>query len=258
MMPAPDYQPSRSLPARIWRKLTQYHCTDPVTIAPERPILSIGFDDFPLSAARNGAKTCEDQDMPATFYVASTFLDTQHPIMGPMMNDATIIDLARRGHEIGAHTKSHFDCARQSRAHVKADLDDNLAHLNGLPLDQTIDSFAYPYGETTIGLKADIVSRFSNGRGVNSGLNRGKTDAAQLRANLITDEPWRIKAIEDLIEAAVQKPGWLILFTHDVQREPGPWGCQPETLAGLLSAAKQKGFVFATTGQTMRQIKGIC
>ena len=56
---ANGYTPDRSFPARIRRRLTQWRVAAPLARSPKRPMVTFSFDDFPKSAATNGASIIE-------------------------------------------------------------------------------------------------------------------------------------------------------------------------------------------------------
>ena len=56
------------------------------------------------------------------------------------------------------------------------------------------------------------------------------------------------------LREAEAKGGWLVLFTHDVQDKPSPFGCTPKTLAALVDAAVGAGFEISTVGQAARTL----
>ena len=52
------YVPSRSLPAKVQRRVVQWRRACQAEVAPDRPVISFTFDDFPKSAL-NGADIVE-------------------------------------------------------------------------------------------------------------------------------------------------------------------------------------------------------
>ena len=39
----------------------------------------------------------------------------------------------------------------------------------------------------------------------------------------------------------IDRPGWLIFFTHDIAPVPTPYGCTPATFDGLVAHAVSRG-----------------
>ena len=234
------YDPSRSLRARIARKLTLWRMAAPVTVRVDQPILTMTFDDFPHSAATTGAEIVEAAGGRAGFYACTTMLqDEGSP--ADMFRARDIADLLARGHEVGAHGHGHLDFSRTPAHQVREDLARNLSILSDLGVRPPVASFAYPFGETDMATKRLVAARFATARGIAAGINEGRVDRAQLRAAELTPEDWTHRRAADLIEQAARGQGWLILFTHDVREDPGPWGITPAALRALMRQARDAG-----------------
>ena len=79
----------------------------------------------------------------------NTVLKKNKAVLGPdrtLMNREQIVDLARRGHEIGAHTLTHARLSK-SGENAKKEIIDSIRILRekGIP----VSSFAYPFGHET-------------------------------------------------------------------------------------------------------------
>lgn len=242
------YEPSRTLPAKIGRRLTQWRAARPVRIAPARPTLSISFDDFPASAARQGMSVLADAGVRATFY-ACAGLQGQDSPFGPMFSNDDLAAVHAAGHEVACHTFSHLDCAQASPETVLKECDRNAEELLASPFSH----MAYPYGETTFALKQALRPRFQTARGILSGLNRGRVDALQLRAVSLYGKA-ADQAVSPWLEAAAARNAWLILFTHDVAESPSRFGTTPQALAATLSSAKARGFAIMPVGEAADQL----
>jgi peptidoglycan/xylan/chitin deacetylase (PgdA/CDA1 family) len=244
-MEARAYQPSRSAPAKLARRLVQWSLAARAMVAPDRPVVSFTFDDFPKSAL-NGADVVETAGGRAGFYASTSFLDKTDPMMGEMFDAASLAELAARGHEIGAHTHGHIDCARKTREAVEKDVAANLVALAEAGHSATVSSFAWPYGETSYATKRWAADVFATGRGVSPGVNRGETDRAQLRAvELGASAASRRRALATL-DSCIQSNGWLFFFTHDVSTSPSAFGCPPGLIDELCKRAIDNGAVLAT------------
>lgn len=233
-------EPSRSILSRITRRATRWRMAAPVRVWTERPILTMTFDDFPRSAATTGADLVEAAGGRAGYYACTCMVqDKGSP--ADMFRASDIGDLQARGHEIGAHGHAHLDFARAGRDRVTADLAENLSRLAALGVAHPVRSFAYPFGETDVAAKRIVARSFQTARGIAPGINEGRVDRAQLRAAELTAEDWTAARAAALIERAARGHGWLILFTHDVRPDPGPYGVTPATLRDLLARARDAG-----------------
>ncbi len=239
-----SYTPSRSVPARIQRRLVQWRSAAPVNIESDRPVVSFTFDDFPKSAM-NGADVVEAEGGRAGFYACTSMLGGIHAEMGEMYDAATLGELTLRGHEIGAHSHTHLDCAREPLAKVERDISENLVVLSTLGFTQPVASFAWPYGETSVGAKRWASDVFATARGVLPGVNVGAADRGQLRAVELGDSAAHRTRATAMLRSAIESKGWLIFFTHDVSASPTRYGCTPDLIRDLARAATSQGAVLA-------------
>jgi len=238
-MTAAAYSPPRGIVAKIQRRVTQWTPARPVTLRFEAPILSITFDDFPASAASEGAAILERHGARGTFYAAAGLADTNGP-SGRNFSAADLTRLAGAGHEIGCHTYTHADCAQQDVFDTLQDVAKNRDALIAMGLKTNARTIAYPYGETSLDLKKTLPPRFASARGVNPGFNVGRTDLAQLRAFAMFGRPF--EALRRALKRAAKRKAWIIGFTHDVADAPSPWGTSAADLDALLASARSLGF----------------
>ena len=233
---SPDYSPSRSLPAKIKRRLTQWRVTAPLCIQPDKPVVSFTFDDFPKSAAEEGADILSGVGGKGTYYACSS-LAGKEMTTGKQFEAADIAALQTAGHEIGAHTHSHIDCSRAKLEDIHNDIALNIRQLEEMGA-ANIRQFAYPYGETQVELKRDLVKDFETARGVLAGPNTAASDRMQLRAFQLTPNPKTIQRAGAALKAAQKSPAWIIIFTHDVSAAPSPFGVHSEDLRQLTKMAR--------------------
>jgi peptidoglycan/xylan/chitin deacetylase (PgdA/CDA1 family) len=242
------YSPPRDLFAKVQRRLTQHTAARPVVLRFDQPVLSISFDDFPVSAAREGADILERHGARGTFYAAAGLADTDGPC-GRNFSAADLLHLEAAGHEIGCHSFGHADCAQRAVFDTLQDFAKNRDALAAMGARTPARSVAYPYGETTTALKLSLPPRFESARGVMPGLNIGRTDLAQLRAFAMFGKPFA--AMRRALKGAAKRNAWLIGFTHDVSDTPSPWGTSAADLDALLSAAHNFGFAILPVSEAL-------
>ena len=214
-----------------------------------RPVASITFDDFPKSAwtvagpilARHGAR--------ATYYAAGRFLGAREDGID-YYDKGDLADLTAAGHEVGAHSFAHAMAPRVSSAGLDEDAARNAALLEPI-VGQRLASYAYPYGEVSPRTKAVMGARFATARGIRPGVNAGTIDLAQLRAVPLEHRRWVPHEIDAAIAKAVETPGWLVLFTHDVSDAPTPFGCTPAMLDYALERLRAAGVETIPVRQAM-------
>lgn len=233
------YAPRRDLVSKVRRRLTQHYAARPVTLAFERPVLSITFDDFPASAAEAGARVLERHGARGTYYTSSGMAGIAGPC-GMGYTQADIARLVASGHEIGCHTSTHADCAQQDIFATLEDLARNrdaLLHM-GAPAPRT---HAYPYGETKSAMKDNMPPRFTSARGILPGLNVGTADLAQLRAYPLFGASG-IQRVLNALKLGAKRNAWIIGFTHDISDTPSDWGTSASDLDLILREARKLGY----------------
>ncbi len=244
------YEPPRDLASKLGRRLTQWRAARPATLRFAQPMLSVCFDDFPASAALNGARILEARGARGTFFAAAGLAEQDGPC-GRNFSAADLLRLAKVGHEIACHTYAHKDCARSETYEVLKDIAANRDAL-ALMGASAPNTLAYPYGETTTALKNALPPRFSCARGVLPGLNIGRTDLAQLRAYPLFGVNAMDRAQASLKRAA-RMNAWMIAFTHDVETTPSLYGTSCNDLEAFLSAAQTMGFEIAPMNEVLGQ-----
>ncbi|MEM6535823.1 MAG: polysaccharide deacetylase family protein [Pseudomonadota bacterium] len=234
------YQPDQSLTATIGRRLTQWKAAAPLPLTPSRPMISFTFDDFPISAAENGAAVVEAFNAKATFYACTGLSGLKTPL-GEMFTDRTLETLSARGHQIAAHSHAHIDCSIANIRTIQADLTRNLLALRDYVDPAYPCHFAWPFGETQTDTKQELKSLMATARGILPGINRKGSDRVQLRSYAIMRDEWTVERAEKAIEKAALSGGWVILHTHDVQDQPSDIGTRPSTLRYLAKLARNSG-----------------
>ena len=242
------YAPPRDLASKVRRRMTQLRASNPARLQFTEPTLSITFDDFPVTAATEGARTLESHGACGTYYAAAGMAGRD----GPCGRNFTGDDLKRlvaAGHEIGCHSFAHADAAKNDVFTTLNDLAKNRDALTamGAPSPR---AHAYPYGETTSSLKDGLPPRFASARGILRGVNVGPTDLAQLRAFPLFGHGWR-ELMRSTLRRAAKKNGWVIGFTHDVADAPSAWGTRGADLDALLHEARRLGFTVLPVSATL-------
>ena len=249
------YNPDRSFPAKIKRRLTQWRVAKPLSATPKQAVVTFTFDDFPKSAASYGADALAAIDAVGTYYACSGMMGARN-LTGDLYTEDDVSTLVEAGHEIGAHTDSHLDCARVRTELVRSEINDNLRALDALDNKASIRNFAWPYGETHFAAKRGITDLVASARGILPGINRRGADLMQLRAYELSPEDWTTKRATAAIEAAAKTTGWVIIFTHDVRPSPSLYGTTPEALGNLTRLARDSGAQVISIAGALAQIQG--
>ena len=108
-----------------------------------KPNIAFTFDDGTIDHYEVVAPLLEEYDMRGTFFINSGHIGTPG-----FMDSTQLLDLQSRGHEIGGHSVNqheHLVGLSQETQQLRIQTDYNT--LVGLGL--TVNSFAWPYGETS-------------------------------------------------------------------------------------------------------------
>jgi peptidoglycan/xylan/chitin deacetylase (PgdA/CDA1 family) len=246
------YAADRSLYGKLRRRVARLVTTKPARVDLERPLLTLSFDDAPVSAADTGAAVLERHGVHGTYFI-SAGLAGKDSHLGRYAARDEVARLAAAGHEIACHTFSHLDCGRARARDISAELDANLAALGAMGVRPS--TFAYPYGDVSPWAKALINDRFLAGRALHHGMIVTGTDLNQAPGVGIEGADGERTARTWLNRAAAAK-AWLVLYTHDVRENPSDWGCTPDVLERLVAAALDMGFGIVTFEQGARLAQG--
>lgn len=225
---------------KIERKLSLLYYAKPIRLASQTPVISFTFDDVPASAVEVGARILEKYNAAGTFYL-STCLAGQNNLDLPQYKNSDIQKLMDGGHEIGCHTYSHINIQTMKSSQINTDLEQNKSALQEYLGDHDLVSFSYPFGCTSIQAKRVVRQHYATGRGIKSGLNKGFTDLAQLKANAIYSNSHTEQSLTKLINTNLKKKSWLIFYTHDISQSPTPYGCTPELFEFAVKEASKSG-----------------
>ncbi len=247
------YSADRSLYGKLRRRVARLVSAKPARLDLERPLLTISFDDAPVSAAEAGAAILERHGARGTYFI-SAGLGGGESHLGRYTSLEDVARLAAAGHEIACHTFSHLDCGKARACDITADLDANLHALRAMDVEPV--TFAYPYGDVSPWGKALINDRFLAGRALHHGLITTGSDLNQAPAVGIEGANGE-RVARAWLDRAIGARAWLVLYTHDVRERPSDWGCTPGVLERLVVEAIDMGFEIVTFEQGARRAQPV-
>jgi peptidoglycan/xylan/chitin deacetylase (PgdA/CDA1 family) len=215
------------------------------------PVVSITFDDFPGSALATGGRILETHGIAGTFYTIFGQPNAQSP-SGPLGGLTDFAQCVASGHEIACHTFDHLDCSRASAGEIAASLARNQAAARdaGLP---PLRHFAYPFGRYSVAAKKTAMQHYSSARAILRGVNAGNVDLSLLKSVPLYSRP-EAPDLTRYFRALQFRPGWLILYTHDVAKQPSPFGCTPEKLRLAIRLAREIGAPILPVGAVVEKL----
>lgn len=208
-------------------------------------IASVSFDDFPKSSWRAGGPILERYQVKATYYVAGSLCGrTDNGI--EYYDETDLAGVYEAGHEIGSHTFAHRNVSEMSSNDLHTDMLDNRAFIRRTVGDVVPETFAYPYGETSLRTKNVFGHHFTCSRGTESGVNKGILDLTQLKVISIESKEWSKESIARVIKKASVQPCWIIFFTHDIADKPSRYGSTSSMLETTIDTTIAGGIRMVT------------
>lgn len=113
----------------------------------------ITFDDGYLDNVKTAAPILRELGLPATFYIATDFIGSQHvpwwdkelPFAPEWMSWDDVRSLRRQGFTIGAHTVTHVDLGKVDLETAEREIRESKIRLER-ELGEPIEHFSFPYG----------------------------------------------------------------------------------------------------------------
>ena len=225
---------------RYQRSAARFFFRRPFVIDSPVPVVSFAFDDFPRSALHTGGAILTRAGARGTFY-ASLGLMGSHAPTGEMFVPEDVTTLLQQGHELGCHTFAHCDSWHTPSDVFEKSLTRNAQALANLVPGGSFRTFSYPINPPRPRSKRNAGKRFVCCRGGGQAFNAGAADLNYLASFFIEksrDDPQTLRRV---IDENRQARGWLILSTHDVDHQPTPFGCTPDTFEEVVESVVRSG-----------------
>jgi peptidoglycan/xylan/chitin deacetylase (PgdA/CDA1 family) len=202
-------------------------------------VVSITFDDGYVSQY-DAAAELEKYGFYATYYIPSGLVGKEFEGI-PIMPSADVLDLYKRGHEIGAHTADHVLARNSSESFYEIQL------VMGKDISGIVaKNFAFPYNDHSkeeLALKYFDTARNSEG-GINNITERS------LRGLALTHDNYVI--LEDYLAKLEGNGGWLVIVIHDISENPREdIDMTPEEFAWVLQTLRDS----KVPVMTIRQVR---
>ncbi|GJM31926.1 MAG: polysaccharide deacetylase [Saprospiraceae bacterium] len=223
----------------VKRKYANLSFSKELNIQLNEPIVSFTFDDVPGCAFTNGGNILAKSGYAGTFYIALSFLDSNDQAF--RFSTSQLQQAIQEKHELGGHTHSHIDLSQTSFSKSVQDIKENQRKLNNLFPELRLENFSYPFGSQTKAIKQFAGQYFKSARGIEPGLNIGKTDLLNLKANRLYEKSVPLTEVYRQIEEAIQRKAWLIFYTHDVKENPSKYGCSPLYFKSIVEVCNDLG-----------------
>lgn len=222
------------------RACADYLFRRPLAIDGGRAFISFTFDDFPRTAFLVGGSILERHGRTGTYYV-SLDLAGKQDVSGPMFATSDLAELREQGHELGCHTFSHCDSSEVPASVFWDSVVSNQRALDGLFSGASFRTFSFPKSAPRARTKQIVGGRFECCRGGGQTFNAGVADLNYLRAYFLEQARGDLSTVRHVIDQNREAKGWLIFATHDVCKNPSPYGCTPEFFDAVVHYAVDSG-----------------
>ncbi len=226
----------------------------PLTVAPERPLISFTFDDFPRSALLTGGTILNRAGLAGTYFASLGLMDQDAPT-GRIFGRQDLPLLLEQGHELGCHTFSHCHSWDTSPTVFEHSVVENRDALRALVPGLEFRTHAYPISAPRPGTKSRMGHRFLACRGGGQTFNTGTADLNHLAAFFLEKIGHDLGPVKDVIDRNREARGWLIFATHDVDPHPTPFGCRPEFFEEVVAYAAGSGASILTLAGALDLLK---
>jgi peptidoglycan/xylan/chitin deacetylase (PgdA/CDA1 family) len=197
----------------------------------------------------------ETNGIRGTFYTSPGLWGQQWH--GESMATADHVDgLHHDGHEIGCQTFSGAPVDMMSCRDREHEVLQSAAAFRRNGVDRRFSSFGFPDGGITAAAKRQMARRFASCRGMSAGLNVGRADLALLRSVELADHALDLQAVDQLIDEAHRRSGWLVFRSRDVREAPSPHGCSPALLGHAIARAVDLGMLVLPIRSAVGRITG--
>ena len=231
---------ARKAEGRYQRATAQYFFQRPFAVNSHIPIISFTFDDFPRSALLTGGAILRSFGLAGTYYVSLGMLG-KHTPTGTLCLPEDLQTLVEQGHELGCHTFSHCHAWDTTPRAFENAIIENQQALRELIPGVSFKTLSYPIGVPRARTKRIVSKYFVCCRSGGQTFNVGKADLSYLSAYFLEQSRDNPGAIKQLIDQNCRAGGWLIFVTHDISKEPTPWGCTPDLFKDIVQHSVNSG-----------------
>ena len=221
------------------------------------PVVSFCFDDFPRSAAFQGADILAKYDVTGTFFVSLGHLGCDSPV-GRIATEDDLRRVMHSGHEVGCHTYDHLDGWSTHPAAFMESIARNERAFERLCPSRRMTVFAYPITIPRPRTKKLVGRVFACCRGGGQSYNTTNLDLNLLKAYFLDHRNQNKTAeVESMIDESNAAGGWTIVSTHDVADDPSVYGCTRSMFEHVVRYAVESGAIVQPIEATCRAL-GFC
>lgn len=196
--------------------------------------VSFNFDDGRPSSYNNGVPVLDAKGFKSTNYIITGRFSAPGYIG---INE--ILSLQSRGHEIGAHTKSHQDLTLMTGDQIAHEVGGSKQDLLNIGV-RSVETFAYPFGlfnETV--LNTVRITGYIGARGTNGGFNDRLTNKLILRRQNLGSST-TMAQVRDWVDSAGLNKTWLIFVAHNIDMANNDFAVTPQFFREIVDYVESK------------------
>lgn len=209
-------------------------------------MVSLDFDDGWDSTFKNALPILDNAGLKSTLYIISQYVG--EPLY---TNVSDILAAQARGHEVGAHSKTHPELPLLSDAQMNEEIGGSRLDLISMGASP-VNIFSYPYGEYNEKAISLVKSAgFTSARtalAVDGGFNDKSTNGYLLKTQSV-ENTTTIEEIQGWIDTAVKNKTWLILVMHQVDNTGSQYSITPQKLQSIVDYLKSNNVKAVTASQ---------
>lgn len=231
--------------------------TNPAVQLFKQPLISITFDDGWESIYKTAMPELQKYGIHTTQYILSG--TEKYP--GYMSWDQ-IKAVKNAGHEIACHSVNHPDLTTLDDQDLSKQLSDCKTQL-GKQIGAAVSDFASPYGSYNSHTIDAIKKVYSSQRNINGVIADGISDSdVNFETNfdqyniigVTIRRETTIAQLEDLVNYAKARNGWLVLTYHQADDGPSQYGIDPLAMDKQLAYLSNTPFKIVTIGQVIHSL----
>jgi len=194
----------------------------------------------------NAARLLSQADLSGTFYVSMQKLANHD-----FFTREDLEWLYANKHEIGCHTFSHKSMRFMSAKSIKSELISNQQAIRKILPGYQFENFAYPFGIAPIFRDRIILDNFKSVRGISHGINTDRFNLSNLKVIKFYESLHSAETIKIFLEKTRELNGWVIFYTHGVEKNYNKYSCSTEYFQKILHFSLISGFEILSVSEVV-------
>lgn len=212
-------------------------------------MISLTFDDGWKNQYTRALPVLKKYGFKGTFYIISQMPEYMLHEGEGRMSQSELEDLAKQGHEIGAHSQTHPHLQLCLPWKVRREVTGSKKDLEVRGFN--VETFCYPYGRRNWFVDRVVArSGFRGARLADGEYNTNATDKFHLEAKCLRDFT-TFEEVKIWIDNAHNK--WLILVFHQIEPNPGSWGTDPILFERICEYIHAQNVEMVTVAQGLKK-----